>query len=173
MPDDSTYENVSPGPAILKKCQAVYNLLQEESFTEDITWEDGSVTTERVWEGKIQEVYDYAKIAGPQRQHAIAYMDAMGCWTKIQQGNRSQPTRYVLHFEPTLKTYHKMRDTLGASFKKGKFSASEIESQRVRDLVRRMDDLEATQADAGHIAMLQKQIDDLQNQIDELKETHG
>ena len=134
-------ENTNPYatvPALFNHCVEVWEMMHSES--QQVTLDDnGMPLTVQMWEGYTTKLFRTLRLAVPQYTKVMQALQAMDCVRQIRRGGGSAMSQWALIQYPKLDSF-KVR--AGTSYKSKAGQASVQNAQQIRDLNRRLSDLE-------------------------------
>lgn len=131
-------------PAIYTHCVKVYEAMATEA--EDMPLNEEDSERGLVWTGYTTKLFSDLGLAVPYYTQVTRLLKAMDCIRQLRRGGGGSPSQWLLLQEPTVKLYEGVKDLEGlVTSTAGKASKDDIMEQRMKDMQRRIDELEAAQ----------------------------
>lgn len=123
-------------PALYQHCEAVYRQMEREATLRVVDDDDEIL----VYEGYLTKLVTALRLPNPYYTFITNALQTMGCIQQLRRGGGSTPSQWWLRFAPTSELYTATKGDTNYAKRTDRYAALE---QQIRDLNRRVQDLEA------------------------------
>jgi hypothetical protein len=127
-----------PLPALFDHCSNVYAAMVERSVVK-YPEEGEEGTPYRVYEGFTTQLFRQLRLSVPYYTSVMKELQRMGCVLQLRRGGNNAASHWLLQQEPTPELFRAGKER---AQRRSRPTKEAIVEQRIRDICRRLDDLE-------------------------------